>query len=98
MYNKINKEILLPILEELIRNNGQFHSEKNHKSQNLTYSKTQNFAYKSIIYHPKIGQKMGAPTSRLYAKIYVNFYMNIKKQRLINEGIHTIHKYIDDIL
>lgn len=100
MFNTINKGKLVVILQEIISNqkNLKYNAETLIRLIKFDLFHSNLFQYKSILYAQKIGLPMGAPTSGIYAEMYVDFYINIKKNRLTSAGVKYLKKYVDDIL
>lgn len=41
---------------------------------------------------------MGAPTSTLYAQLYLDYFITLNKAEMKKAGMTGIFKYVDDIL
>lgn len=98
MYNTIDKNRLITIMEEFIEENGKYQTNTIINLIKFDVFQNNNFIYDGKLYHQKLGLPMGAPTSGIYAEFFTDFYLNIKYHRLEMAGITNLYKYVDDLL
>lgn len=97
MFNKINKNKLMDILRRYIDN--KTYNESTLMSMIEYDIQESNFAiYNHKIYKQNKGIPMGACTSSLYAKIFLDYYISLNQAELKKAGLIELYKYIDDIL
>lgn len=97
MFNKIDKFKLMNILKRYI-DNKKYNApilmsmiEYDIQGSNLAL-------YNHKIYKQNKGVPMGACTSSLYAKIYLDYYITLNQAALKEAGLIELYKYVDDIL
>lgn len=97
MYNKIDQNSLIDIIRRYIDN--QTYNRETLIDMIKYDIQGANWAtYNKRIYKQTQGIPMGASTSSVYAKIYLDYYISLNWKDLKKAGLTHMYKYVDDLL
>lgn len=97
MFNKIDQDSLIDIIRRYI--NGHIYNV-NTLIDMISYDiqKSNWVIYNRKIYKQNQGIPMGASTSSIYAKIYLDYYITLNWKELKKIRLIKLYKYVDDLL
>lgn len=96
MFNKINKEDLSDIIRRYI--NSEIYNINTLMEMIYYDIQEANWViHNNRIYKQIKGIPMGASTSSIYAKIYLDYYITLNWKDLRKSGLLKMYKYVDDV-
>lgn len=96
MFNEINTKKLIDIINRYV--DTDTYNNDTIKDMIEYDIRESNWAiYNKRLYKQHRGIPMGAPTSTLYAKLYLDYFITLNKTELEKAGMRKLFKYVDDI-
>lgn len=97
MFNEIDTKQLMNIIYRFI-NKEKFNHKTIMEMTKYDLTEANWIMYKNNLYKQNQGIPMGAPTSTIYASIFLDYYITINYEEMTRKGLKNIFKYVDDIL